>query len=179
MKKIYFLFVFLFVGKIVSAQNDIVKTISVNFQHTKIEPFVSDLEAKTGYRFYVDTAQFDSLKVSLQADNKPLEYILDMAFSNTNYHYIIIASASEVFLTKGKLIQTGLAVGYFDIKTTKGQPLPADIAATAITDYSMDKETPATESTTENKLYSIGIKTNNIEPGKATISGYVRDIKSG
>ena len=46
-------------------------------------------------------------------------------------------------------------------------------------DYSMDKEEPATESTTENKLYSIGIKTNNMEPGKATISGYVRDIKSG
>jgi len=179
MKKIYFLFVFLFVGKIVSAQNDIVKTISVNFQHTKIEPFVSDLEAKTGYRFYVDTAQFDSLKVSLQADNKPLEYILDMAFSNTNYHYIIIASASEVFLTKGKLIQTGLAVGYFDIKTTKGQPLPADIAATAITDYSMDKEKAVAVATTENKLYEIGLKTNTVKAGNATISGYVRDAKSG
>jgi type II secretory pathway component GspD/PulD (secretin) len=61
--------------KLVSAQNTPEKNISVNFQQTKIEPFVDELEAKSGYHFYVDTAQFDSLKITLQADNKPLSVI--------------------------------------------------------------------------------------------------------
>ncbi|MEO6977882.1 MAG: carboxypeptidase-like regulatory domain-containing protein, partial [Mucilaginibacter sp.] len=39
------------------------------------------------------------------------------------------------------------------------------------------KKAPA--ATSENKIYPIGIATNTLKPGNATLSGYVRDIRSG
>ena len=174
MKKIYFAIIFLFVTKLLLAQNTSGKKVSVNYNQAGIDAVVKDLEAQSGYHFYYDHAQFDSLKVTLQISDALLENVLNMVFTNTTFHYAIVPASMDVFLTKGKSIRTQLAAGYFNNSKTSviSQPVPE-------ADYSMDKETPATESTTENKLYSIGIKTNNIEPGRATISGYVRDIKSG
>lgn len=176
MKKIYFLILFLFVAKILSAQNATEKTISVNYKQVNITELVNDLQTKTGYTFYVDTAQFDSLKVTLQVSDVPLGEVLHMAFLNTNYNYVIVPSTSQVFLTKDKTIQTQLATGYF----VKNIPIAQQsYAKKPVRDVDMDKEKPAAEATTENKLYEIGIKTDNIKAGNAILSGYVKDIKSG
>src|ERR1700759_4840858 len=113
MKSLYFFIIFLLVSRLLSAQNAVQKTISVNFNQANISEFITDLEAKTGYTFYVDTAQFDSLKVTLQVSDVPLANVLHMAFLNTNYNYTIIPSSQQVFLTRGKSIKTRLAAGYF------------------------------------------------------------------
>jgi hypothetical protein len=180
MKRIYFTIVFLFVVKLLSAQNNTEKTISVNFQQVTIDQFVSEIEAKSGYHFYYDATQFDSLKITVQANDMPLKNILDMAFNNTKYHYTIIPADLQVFITKEKSIRTQLAAGYFNTNSPNGtKPAlvqPSNTAAAV--DFTADKETPVTEATTENKLYEIGLKTNTIEPGNSTISGYVRDLKS-
>ncbi len=171
MKKIYLLgFCFAIFFKMVSAQDIDKKTISVNFQQASIEQFVTDLEAKTGLHFYYNPPQFDSLKVTVQATEKPLDMVLGMAFRNTDFHYAITSQA--VFLTKGRQLNTSLAPGFFNTPTTT-----APVAA--VTDYTEDKQTKVPEATTENKLYEIGIKTNNIKAGNATLAGYVRNIKTG
>jgi hypothetical protein len=169
MKKLILPF-FLLIVKLVSAQNNTVKTFSVNFQKAKVEEFVGELEAKSGYHFYVDTAQFDSLKVTLQANDLSLERILNMAFANTVYRYSIVPSQMTVFLTRGRQINSMLVAGY----SNNGQG--ANGAGTAIIN---DKEHPTAEATTENKIYEIGQRTNHIQPGYAALSGYVKDIKSG
>ena len=171
MKKIYLLgFCFAIFFKMVSAQDIDKKTISVNFQQASIEQFVTDLEAKTGLHFYYNPPQFDSLKVTVQATDKPLDMVLGMAFRNTDFHYAITSQA--VFLTKGRQLNTTLAPGFFNTPTTT-----APVAA--VTDYTEEKQTKVPEATTENKLYEIGIKTNNIKAGNATLAGYVRNIKTG
>lgn len=175
MKRIYFFIIFLLASKALLAQNSTQKPISVNFKQAGINEFVADLETKSGYTFYVDTAQFDSLKVTLQVSDVPLGSILHMAFLNTNYNYTIIPSALQVFLTKGKAIKTRLAVGYFAKSTTQEQ----EIVSNPVTDVNLDKEKPAAEATTENKLYEVGIKTDNIKAGNLVLSGYVKDVKSG
>lgn len=177
MKKLILSLLFLLIIKLVSAQNNSGKTISVTFQNTKVEPFVDELEAKSGYHFYVDTAQFDSLKVTLQADNQPLDKILHTAFEHTPYRYTIIPSQMAVFLTRGKQINTQLALGY----STTAQPVAGQpgVNNPGEADNLQDKEHPTAEATTENKLYEIGQRTNHIQPGTATLSGYVKDIKSG
>jgi hypothetical protein len=169
MKKLILPF-FLLIVKLVSAQNNNAKTFSVNFQKAKVEEFVGELEAKSGYHFYVDTAQFDSLKVTLQANDLSLERILNMAFANTVYRYSIVPSQMTVFLTRGRQINSMLVAGY----SNNGQG--ANGAGTAIIN---DKEHPTAEATTENKIYEIGQRTNHIQPGYAALSGYVKDIKSG
>jgi hypothetical protein len=175
MRKIYLLsFCFLFFLQITSAQQGNVKLISANFQQATIAQFVADLESKSNYHFYYDPIQFDSLKVTLQVNDKPVETVLDMAFKNTDFHYAITLQR-QVFLTKGRQIRTDLAPGF--IQTPAGSAPVSQVATVA--DYTDERDKKAPEATTENKLYGIGIKTNNIQAGNATVSGYIRDIKSG
>jgi hypothetical protein len=176
MKKIYFLsFCFLILIKLCHAQQGQGKSISVNFHQANIDQVVTELEAKSGFHFFYDPMQFDSLKVTLQLTDKPLETILSQAFKNTGFSFAI-TKQQQVFLTKGREIQTGLAVGYFGITAANATTANMSVSP-ANADPDKDKKVP--EATTENKLYEIGIKTNTIEAGTATLSGYVKEAKSG
>lgn len=173
MRKTYLLsFCFLFFLQIVSAQQSSVKLISVNFQQATIAQFVNDIESKSNYHFYFDPVSFDSLKVTLQVNDKPLKSILDAVFKNTDFHYAI-TNQQQVFLTKGRQIKTDLAPGFVVTANTQAKQI------LAVADYTDDKDKKVADATTENKIYEIGIKTNSLKPGTATLSGYIRDIKSG
>ncbi len=173
MRKIFLLsFCFLIFLHAASAQQGNPKLFSVNFQQATISQVVTELESKSSYHFYYDQAQFDSLRVTLQVTDKPLETVLDLAFKKTSFYYAI--TQQQVFLTKGRQIKTDLAVGYSQIHAnTPTQP------AVSVADYTADVEKKVPDATTENKLYEIGVKTNSIKAGKAILSGYIRDIKSG
>ncbi|MDF2433270.1 MAG: hypothetical protein JWP44_2901 [Mucilaginibacter sp.] len=165
----------MFFMQIASGQQTNNKLISGNFQQATIEQFVNGLESKTGYHFYYDPKSFDSLKVTLQVNDKPLETILDMAFKNSDYHYAI--SQNLVFLTKGRQIKTDLAQGYSE--TTAAATATVANQTTTVADYTDERDKKVPEATTENKLYEIGMKTNEIKPGNSRLSGYIRNIKSG
>ncbi|HEY4327080.1 MAG TPA: carboxypeptidase-like regulatory domain-containing protein [Mucilaginibacter sp.] len=155
------------------AQQSVVKLISVNFQQATITQFVNDLESKSGKHFYYDPVQFDSLRVTLQVNEKPLETILDMAFKSSDFHYAIYQQ--QIFLTKGREIRTDLAAGFSATNSTATQVQKSSVVA----NYTDDKDKKVPEATTENKLYEIGVKTNNIKEGNAILTGYIRNIKSG
>lgn len=172
MKKIFFLgFCFAMLCKLASAQDVTKKTISVNFQQATIDQFVSDLETKTGYHFYYTPTLFDSLKVTLHLDNQPVEAVLNAAFQKTDFHYSIIDQ--NVFLTKTRQVSTSLAPGFFNTQPANTPPV------NAVTDYTIETQAKVAEATTENKIYEIGIRTNTIRAGNATLAGYVRNIKTG
>jgi hypothetical protein len=174
MHRIYLSVIFCcFLCKIVCGQvND--QLITVNFQQAGIQQFAAELEAKTGYRLYYEPKQFDSLRVTLQALQKPLAVVLSLAFQNTNYHYAIITDQKQVLLTKGHEIKTALADGFFGQINKKG------LVVAQVTEFiDDDREKKIPEATTENKIYEIGIKTNAVKTGNATIAGYVREIKTG
>lgn len=173
MKKIYFLTAcFLVFLKLASAQQGSGKTVTVDFQQAGIGQFASELESKTGYHFYYDPMQFDSVKFTLQATDKSLESVLDQAFQKTTFHYSIIQQ--QVFLTKGREIRPQLVPGFFST-----QPVAGAQDNTVVADYTEEKEQKVPVATTENKVYEIGIKTNHIKAGTANLAGYIRNIKSG
>jgi hypothetical protein len=173
MKKLYLLvFYLLFIIKLASAQDTGKKTINVNFQQADIGAVVNDIESKTNYRFYYDVAQFDSLKVTLQVNDKTVNDILSLAFKGTKYQFAI-TDQNQIFLTKTRALQTSLAPGFFT-RTDSAPNLNSSVA-----EFADDKENKIPEATTENKLYEIGVKTNNVKAGRATLSGYIRDSKSG
>ena len=172
MKKIYFLsFCFALLFKLASAQDN-GKTISVSYQQAGIVQVVSDLESKTGYHFFYNPPQFDSLKVTLQATDRTLAAVLNLAFKGTDFNFTI--KDQFVFLIKGRQIAANLPPGFFT--STQSAAIPAS----TVTDYSTDQvQQKVAEATTENKLYEIGLRTNNIKPGNSTLAGYVRNIKTG
>jgi len=173
MKKLYFLLAcFLVLFKPAFAQQSEEKLISVDFQQAKIEQFVRDLESKTGCHFYYDPMQFDSIKFTLQATNKSLGNVLDIAFQNTPFRYAI-TKQQQVFLTKGRAIVPELASGFFNTQ------LASQSQNAVVADYTEEKAQKAPAATTENKIYEIGIKTNHIKEGTANLAGYIRNAKTG
>ncbi len=175
MRRIYLLsFCFLFLFKITLAQQSSTKLISASFQQAGISQFVNELESKSGFHFYYDPALFDSLKITLQVTDKPIQTVLDMAFKNTSFHYAITGQ-QQIFLTKGRQVQTELAAGYLPSASANVQ----GNKTTVIEEYKEEEEQKVPEATTENKLYEIGVKTNSIKSGNAILSGYIRNIKSG
>src|ERR1700744_5225982 len=173
MFKFYLTFYILFIlSAAVRAQQMDNKLLDVDFRQANFSQVVSDLKSKTGYRFYYDPAQFDSLKVTITITQKPLAFILDKIFERTYYHYVI-TDQQEVIFTKDRTIVTGLVPGFFDNESN-----PITVAVPVNTDYT-DETKKVPEATTENKLYEIGIRTNNIKSGTANLAGYVKNSKTG
>ena len=172
MKKIYLLGLCLLAFfQLANAQDKAEKLISVDFHAAKIQQFVDDLQAKTGYHFYYEQAQFDSLKVTVTATDRTLPAILFMVFDKTEYHFAI--ADQNVFLTKAREMRPNLAAGFFAPAATTSPAAPATIV-----DYSEEKTAKVAEATTENKLYEIGLRTTNMN-GTANLAGYVKNAKSG
>ncbi len=173
MRNFYLIIIFfLLLNGLAYAQDNSAKLITVDFKQAAIGQLVTSLETQSGYHFYYDAAQFDSLRINLKVTQKPLEVVLQSAFANTAYHYAI--TGQQVFLTKGSEIKPLLAAGYFAVPGT----VTAPAANNNITGFD-EKSTAVSRATTENKIYEVGIKTNSLKAGKADLAGYIRDIKSG
>lgn len=175
MKRIYLLMICLvLIGKNVLAQQNSNQPITDNFQQVTLEEFVKHIEAKSTFHFYYDARQFDSLRITLNVTNQPLDSVLSRTLRNTDFQYAITAD-QQVFITKGKPIYTLLAPGFIPGKAgQKGNP-----PTTAVTIANIeDKNIKIPEATTENKVYEIGTP-NGSNTGNANLSGYVRNLKSG
>ncbi|MGI8583700.1 MAG: TonB-dependent receptor [Chitinophagaceae bacterium] len=164
----YLLFLFfLFSTSAISAQKIKEELISENFKDIGIDKFVKEIEQKTTYRFYYDPAQFDSLKINITIHQQPLNFVLKQIFLNTNY-YAAIDADHHVFLTRGESIVTE-----FPITTSADKNDSLKKAAPSFTAEN-NRTSTAPKTFADSKIYEIGIKTNAIKEGKATLSGYIR-----
>ena len=174
MGKFYLIFCILFSLSLFLKAQQGSQLIDVDYKQASISQITTDLKSKTGYQFYYDPVQMDSLRVTLTLTQKTLSVILDKAFENTIYHYFI-TDDHEVILTKNLKVTADLAPGIFN-----NQPAAttSPAAPATIVDYSEEKTAKVAEATTENKLYEIGLRTTNMN-GTANLAGYVKNAKSG
>ena len=149
-------------------QNPAEKGLNLTLSHARLDTLVSRIEAQLPVRFFYDATQFDSLDVDLKVTNMPLDQLLDQLFRNTAFHYAIDGDGN-VFLTKGWMIQTGLA------PAASNQP---DSSRRTTVRFG-DEKNGRGKGSSENKLYDIGPRTNTLAPGKAVISGVVRNARTG
>ncbi|MGY2134136.1 carboxypeptidase-like regulatory domain-containing protein [Hymenobacter sp. HD11105] len=148
--------------------------ISGNFEKTSFETFAKSVEAKTPYRFYFNPATVDSVVVTAQIQDRPLQEVLDIVLKGTNLHYAI-DSEKRVYITTGSPLATELPPGYFNTE-------PADNLATTDsdnTDEDAGRKKPVSVATLQLKVYEIGRSGGATTKGNATLAGHVRDIKSG
>ncbi|HEY4875165.1 MAG TPA: TonB-dependent receptor [Puia sp.] len=164
---------FFFVAKAFAQQEQL---ISGDFTGMGFGQFIHEIESKTSYHFYFDTAQTNNLTVNITVNQKPLRTLLQQLFNKTDFHFAIDEDG-HVFITKKIQIQTTLPTGFFDRTLTPDTAASESNMITA--ESAEDIEKDKLNASLENKLYEIGIRTNNIKSGKATIAGYVKDIKSG
>ena len=149
------------------------RLVTGSFTGMRFELFAGELESQTGCHFYYDSHQTDSIIINYNATAEPLDSVLQHALQNTALHYSIDGN-NNVFITKTAPIQTSLPDNFFSKKVLK------DSSRLVVNDLDLPAETnKRIRSAEENKLYEIGIKSNGISQGNATIAGYVRDARTG
>lgn len=155
-----------------SAQNTKESLISGTYVHTPFQAFVEDIESKTRFRFYYDIKQVDSVRVTLQVDQKSLPYILSKVFTNTDLRFAI-DPYQRVFITRDRAILTKILTD----SLLTGKPAVDGL----MVDDAFAEEAGKEKMNTglENKLNEIGVRSGPVGTGKATLAGIVKDIKTG
>jgi hypothetical protein len=147
--------------------------ISGDFKEATITQFITSVQNQTKLRFYYDSTQFDSVRITLSVSNQSLSNVLRGAFANTNI-YFSADKHNHVFISRNLKVQTDLATDFFNTPNKYGKQLQDTLLA----DYEQGasrKDTVALE----NKLFVIGDKKSANTIGKITIAGYIRDSKTG
>jgi hypothetical protein len=144
--------------------------ITGNFKELKLAQFIRELESSSGYHFYYDSLQVDSIQVNLTAKDQPLDKVLEKALANTGFNFSI-DQYNNVFLIRDIIIKTDLPAGFFGTKTT------VDSIINPVADLESARGSNVISASLENKLYEIGTKSNNMT-GTSTLAGYVRDDKT-
>ncbi|SHI35123.1 TonB-dependent Receptor Plug Domain [Hymenobacter daecheongensis DSM 21074] len=149
------------------------QTVSGNFNQTPFEQFVRQLEAQTKLRFYFDPKAVDSLMITLQAQNQPVEDVLALALKNKPFRFVF-DEENRVFITAGLLLEPTLPDYFFQPETPQSAAANtrADDAETASSTGRSRYVSPA-----EFKVYELGAA--GTTTGKATLAGHIREAKSG
>jgi hypothetical protein len=148
------------------------KKISMSLHNARFTEFVAQLEKQCSCHLYYNTADTDSLLLSIEASNFSLEEVLKAVLAPVELNYSI-DGAYNVFISKRPPIRTALPNNFF---TRSAIPVPAVDSSilTAVNNRSKSRNTAVAD----NKLYEIGNRSAT-PPAKASVAGYIRDIKSG
>ncbi|WP_207429777.1 TonB-dependent receptor [Pedobacter sp. SYSU D00535] len=172
MKTLYLLlFSFLLIAGLQSVRAQSDALVTINQQDGSMEDFVRSLERQSSLRFYYDQADFDSLKISLSATNKPVRDVLDEVLKPLDA-YSTFYGTNSVFITKNKSIVTELPSQYLP-----DRPKKEPVRDFALADLESGRK-EAAAATLENKVYTIGSAAGG-ERGNATLAGYIRSAKTG
>ena len=163
----------LLTGGAALAQKD--SLVSMDFKQAPIAQVLEKLEKQTGYRFYYDTTDFDSARIDITVDRQPFGKILDsicsmktLSWSRDNH--------DRIFIVRGEAIRTSLPDDYFAKKDPDQSQPGGDPDALKAHGEPVNTLQVAV---LENKLYTIGEKTNAPAQGVVNLAGYTRDAKTG
>ena len=147
------------------------RLITGEFDSTSFSSFVKTVEAEVPCHFYYNPADLDTFTVNIHFSNQLLDSALSQIFQNTAFRFTI-DSLNEIFVTKYIAIETSFSPEFF---TTSKNIRDTVESRDAETEPSMQK----LKNSLENKLFEIGSAAANPNHSKATLAGYVKEIKNG
>jgi hypothetical protein len=157
-------------------QVDTLFSITIDVKDAPVKEFISQVEKQqAGFRFYYDTSQIDSVRITITVKQRPLKEVLEQAFAGTTLYYDI-DEQKHIFLTKSKAFNLALPTGFFAGGKVDKKIQPPGSLANADNTTMLNPEQKAG---LENKLYEIGNKLGGNAQNIVTIAGYVTDSKTG
>lgn len=150
------------------------KIINGDFSGLSFEQFVRKVESVTPYRFYYQGLELDTTTLRVKASQLSLGAVLQTIFQNTNFRYAI-DSLDRVFIVKRGIIQTDLPPDFFERNRFSNDS--SRISVDNFWEQPIKKE--KLKSSSENKLFEIGVNQGNPTKSTVTLAGYIRDAKNG
>lgn len=145
------------------------KTVSINLTNEKFSTLARQIEQQTSYHIYYQSSWTDSLSITLNVSNEKVSRVLEIAFSDSDLQFTFVEE--NVYITKARQLLTELPVNFFNNGSTSGRD--------AIQfDYSDFERLERSRKLAEERLYTIGPKTNELK-GTAVLTGTIKDIKTG
>ncbi|UOQ98633.1 TonB-dependent receptor [Hymenobacter sp. 5317J-9] len=141
--------------------------ISGSFQDLSVEELARQLEARSGYRIYFDSAAVRGVTVRAEVREQTVASVLRQALQPTALRFSMDADR-HVFITKDRGLPLVLPAGFFE--TLTAAPV-ADSAAVA--------NRPVPVAASPSQLYEIGRLSAAPASGRATLTGHVRSAKTG
>lgn len=135
------------------------------------------LERQTGFNFYFDPSDTDSLRISLVATKQSLTNILEEALKDTELLFTIDKTNNNIFVTKGQKISLELPNNLIRNNSEIRDVIISEDQPAYVFDYFEILNNFNKEET--KKVVSVGVRTSKITPGKATVKGQVRDSENG
>lgn len=148
------------------------QVISINAANEDFKVFINRLQETTGYTFFYNEKDFNSIIVDGSFDKMALESVLAQILADQGLEYSIDHTDRNVFITKGVKILTKLPEGFFENHLQQRKQTSQEVV---IFDYFDEK----LKMSDEEKLYEIGTKSNVIRSGNATLEGRIKHSESG
>ncbi len=147
------LLLFLLLSTIFLFSQQVEPRYSVELKNAGFTDLVNQLEKDGVHHFYFDEAQLSDLKIDMTARNRTIPEILQAAFNGTSFRFSIDKDGN-VFITRY-----------------------APLLTKAAWEQALEDSLSAAEKmvANENKIYTIGIRTNKYPKEKVEVSGWVLD----
>ena len=149
-------------------------TITGSFEGYTFDRLITELQKTTGYIFYYDPGETDTLAIHMNVKNATVSQFLDQLFLNTEFHYAI-DPAGIIFISHHYNIRTTLPASLFGTSRLKS----SDTVLVSPTEEPEQAGKNQLKVSLENKLLEIGDKSLRSAQGKATVAGYIRDANTG
>ena len=99
-------------------------SITLDLKNATITQFADELQKQTGYTFFYDISQFDSLRFNIAFKKYSLSRALETAFASSDF-FFGIDNLNRVFITSGQPVYTSLGVSRTRIKKRSLAPITA------------------------------------------------------
>ena len=168
MRFIFCLILILHFSSYTYAQDKKPELVTGDFRGVSISEFVRQVEAQTSFHFFYDPAVFDLVVINTEIKGLSLSEALDRIFASSEYSFSI--DQNRVFLLKGGTIKTGLPPALISMVKDSAY---WKAKQKELNESGYGSNSATARSGFENKLYEVGLKTNEIKPGNAILNGVI------
>src|SRR5450631_3633966 len=164
-------FLLLFCTCRASAQDSRNIPISGNFDSIPFSQFVKTVEMAAGpsLHFYYNPSQLDSVFISFTIKDQPLEKVMQQVFAGSAFHYSFDGQG-HVFVSKGLQVRTELPESFFNSLARSADTAAGNNREEVLLSGTSNRSRPGKAVVSQNKLFEIGRKTNQIQQGQAIVS---------
>ncbi len=150
--------------------------INGGFNSISFPEFAARIEAQTPYRFYYISSEVDTIKVNHNANNEKIRILLISIFKGSDFNFAIDQEL-RIFITYGWKIDTELPDNFFaQSKAVQAEENTGRPDNRVVVDY-FEGEGSSAES--DDKLYVVGVKTNQLKAGETLLRGRVLMERTG